>query len=260
MDGQRTRRDLVRDAVRSVLRLSRDTSTALLGPANQAYGTTVTDLLLTALATALDRLREPGPLLALLEGHGRDAELSTLDVTRTVGWFTRLYPVRLDVSSVADTGGRIKTVKETLRAVPTRGAGFGPLAYLGAGDDLLRALRPQIGFNYLGNTNLDIGQGEATGRWSFLDESIGPPVASSESRPCPLELAVLCDGDDLVLTLGWNRRHFDQATIDRLLGSMRRELTAIADYCLARPDRERTLSDMSHTSLSQDDFDALFDD
>ena len=96
-----------------------------------------------------------------VEGHGREEGFGDLEVSRTVGWFTSLFPVRLDVGPIdldeALTGGEalgraLKQVKEQLRAIPNHGVGYGLLRYLNAntGAQLAGCAGPQMGFNYLG--------------------------------------------------------------------------------------------------------------
>jgi len=96
-----------------------------------------------------------------LEGHGREDVFDGVDLSRTVGWFTTLTPVRLDVGALdwnevwaagPAVGHALRRVKELLRRLPDGGLGYGMLRYLNA--DTGRALdglaRPQVGFNYLG--------------------------------------------------------------------------------------------------------------
>ncbi|WP_164076139.1 condensation domain-containing protein, partial [Stenotrophomonas maltophilia] len=61
--------------------------------------------------------------LVQLEGHGREELFADIDLSRTVGWFTSLFPVRL--SPVADLGESLKAIKEQLRAIPDKGLGYG---------------------------------------------------------------------------------------------------------------------------------------
>ncbi len=142
-------------------------TSALLTAVPAAFYARINDVLLTALALAvevwrrqrgLDRER---PVLIDLEGHGREPMDSMIDLSRTVGWFTSLYPVSLDVGSgdldQALAGGpgiarALKRVKEQLRAVPGQGLGYGLLRYLNpeVGPRLAGRQDPQIAFNYLG--------------------------------------------------------------------------------------------------------------
>ncbi|TDE41877.1 amino acid adenylation domain-containing protein, partial [Nonomuraea mesophila] len=139
------------------------TSAALLGAVPAAMHGGVNDVLLTGFAVALARWRgvhgrgDGSAVLLSVEGHGRDGDLAGgADLSRTVGWFTAIHPVRLDPGPLSwdevTTAGpalarAAKTVKEQLRAVPRNGLGHGVLRHL---DRLDLPRPPQILFNYLG--------------------------------------------------------------------------------------------------------------
>ena len=114
----------------------------------------INDVLLTGLVLAIaDWCRRRGrgadhaghAVLIDLEGHGREEIFADVDLSRTVGWFTSLYPVRLDAGGLdldeAIAGGpalgrALKLIKEQLRALPDHGLGYGLLRYLNRGDGL----------------------------------------------------------------------------------------------------------------------------
>ena len=114
------------------IRLSAEHTRQLLQDAPAAYRTQVNDLLLTALARVVSRWSGQPAALIQLEGHGREDLFDTLDLSRTVGWFTSLFPVRLQADG--ELSAAIKSVKEQLRAVPHKGIGYGLLRYLGTPD------------------------------------------------------------------------------------------------------------------------------
>src|SRR6185312_112607 len=93
-------------------------------------------------------------LLINLEGHGREEVFEEIDLSRTVGWFTSLFPVHLQLESRDQPGEALKRIKEQLRRVPNRGLGYGVLRYLSATLEEGRtwdiSCQPQIIFNYLG--------------------------------------------------------------------------------------------------------------
>ncbi|MGA4839088.1 amino acid adenylation domain-containing protein [Streptomyces sp. G45] len=140
---------------------------ALLTKVPAAFRGGVNDGLLAALALAVTRWRrargvdEPTVLLRL-EGHGREEQaVPGADLTRTMGWFTSMFPLRLDITGIdvdeAFTGGpaagaAVKAVKEQSLAVPDKGLGYGLLRYLNpeTADVLRRHSTGQIAFNYLG--------------------------------------------------------------------------------------------------------------
>ncbi len=137
--------------------LDAETTRALLQDVPAAYRTRIDDALLTALVQAL--AAEGEALWVDLEGHGREELFPGVDLTRTVGWFTSLYPVALALAptSAADPGAALRAVKEQLRAVPQRGMSFGLLRHL-RGDARLASLpAPQVAFNYLGQLDPVLG-------------------------------------------------------------------------------------------------------
>ncbi|BBI49012.1 hypothetical protein HORIV_14330 [Vreelandella olivaria] len=109
--------------------LSTEATTQLLGPVHKAYRTQVDDLLLTALSSALCQWAERDSVLIELEGHGREDLFDSVDLSRSVGWFTSLYPVRLTPGNT-EPNSSLKAIKEQLRQVPDKGLGYGVLRYL----------------------------------------------------------------------------------------------------------------------------------
>ncbi|RAG85060.1 hypothetical protein DN069_13970 [Streptacidiphilus pinicola] len=136
---------------------------ALVTDLPAAFRGGVNDGLLAALALAMARWRRARgvaetSLLVRLEGHGREeTAVPGADLSRTVGWFTSMFPVRLDVGDPEAAGGTtaasaVKAVKEQLMSIPDKGLGYGLLRYLN--DETARELAAhptgQIAFNYLG--------------------------------------------------------------------------------------------------------------
>ncbi|MFG3471048.1 amino acid adenylation domain-containing protein, partial [Streptomyces sp. NPDC047982] len=135
-------------AERTVLcELGADETAALLHRVPQVYRTRVDEVLLAALARTLRGWTGQDRVAVDLEGHGREELFDDIDLTRTVGWFTSLYPVALPLPAGDDWSDTIVAVKERLRAVPDRGVGYGAL-HLGGAAALLE--RPRVSFNYHG--------------------------------------------------------------------------------------------------------------
>ncbi|XQU70462.1 amino acid adenylation domain-containing protein [Cupriavidus sp. H18C1] len=167
--------DRIADAATLSLQLSPAQTQRLLKQAPVAYRTQINDLLLSALARAVGDWAGVDRAAIFLEGHGREALFENVDISRTVGWFTSLFPVVLPV--LGDTGSSIKAVKETLRGIPHHGIGHGLLRHLGpqAIRDELAALRsPRITFNYLGQLDANIDEAALFDR---ATESPGQPVS-----------------------------------------------------------------------------------
>ncbi len=229
----------------------------LLQQAPAAYRTQVNDLLLTALARVVADWTGRAEVLLELEGHGREGLFDDLDPSRTLGWFTSLFPVRLSVAE--DRVGTLKQVKEQLRAVPQRGVSFGALRYLGE-ETVQQALAalplPRITFNYLGQFD---GSFQADEGALFVPCS--DAFGRTMSAEAPLGNWLSIDGQVYggQLTLGWtfSTAMFDPASIEVLAGAYIRELEALIGECVHSRDGGVTPSDFPLAGLTQAELDRL---
>jgi amino acid adenylation domain-containing protein/non-ribosomal peptide synthase protein (TIGR01720 family) len=230
--------------------LSPEATEALLRRAPAAWHTRVDDLLLTALARTVARWTGGARVRIDLEGHGREEIAPGIDLSRTVGWFTAIHPVTLDLTGAEGPGEAIRTVKEQLRAVPRHGLGWGLLRWLGEGEESerLAALPPaEIAFNNLGQ--LDNALGPA-GRWEPAPEATGLPQSPRGGRAHLLEINAMVLGGRLRVDWGYAGRH-DRATIERLAEGFRAELEALIDLCLQPGVGGWTPSDFPLARLGQ---------
>ncbi|MGE8151751.1 non-ribosomal peptide synthetase [Pseudomonas vancouverensis] len=242
------------------VRLDSERTRQLLQQAPSAYRTQVNDLLLTALARVLCRWSGHDSALIQLEGHGRESLFDEIDLTRTVGWFTSAYPLRLtpvNIEEAAGQGASIKAIKEQLRAVPHKGLGYGVLRYLA--DEQSRATLqslPQaaITFNYLGQFDQSFG---SDALFHPLDEATG--AAHDAHAPLPNALSVDSQvyGGELVLRWTFSAERYDALTIGELADAYLGELQSLIEHCL-RPDAGGlTPSDFPLAKLNQAQLDAL---
>ncbi|MEO4013076.1 non-ribosomal peptide synthase/polyketide synthase [Pseudomonas sp. P2663] len=237
------------------LKLDTEQTRKLLQQAPAAYRTQVNDLLLTALARAVCRWSGQGSTLIQLEGHGREDLFDDIDLTRTVGWFSSLFPVNLMPSS--DLGASIKSIKERLRAVPDKGLGYGALRYLGTPAiraELAALPQPRITFNYLGQFDRQFDDAAM-----FVPSTEGNGIAQDPSAPLGNWLTVEGQvyGGELSLSWGFSREMFDTATIQRLADDYALELNALINHCCAVEAPQATPSDFPLARISQAQLDAL---
>ena len=128
------------------IRLDRAKTRQLLGQSHGAYHTEINDLLLTGLCYALRDCLGGNVQRVTLEGHGRE-DLDGISVSRTIGWFTSMYPIRLKLEETLSNS--IQGVKEYLRKIPNKGIGYGVFAY-SSEEKASKWELPKITFNYLG--------------------------------------------------------------------------------------------------------------
>nr|AAZ23077.1 peptide synthetase [Streptomyces fradiae] len=247
-------------------------TTDLLGPAPAAFRAGVNDLLLTAFALAVAHWRgeEDAPVLVDLESHGRTEELVPgADLSRTVGWFTSVHPVRLAAGRVtaADlaerapaVGDAIKRIKEQLRAVPDGGLGHGLLRHLNPDTaPRLRGLaRARFGFNYLGRFAAEQGAGEDS--WPLLGSG---PAGQHPDTPLDHEIEVNVvtaegpDGPRLITRWTYATGLLTEEEVRRLTRSWSLALHAVVGHATAEGAGGLSPSDVAVPDLGQAEIEQL---
>ena len=253
-------RNFISEAATLSFSLSPEETELLLTRVNDAFGTEINDILLTAFGLSMKGTFGFDRVLLAMEGHGREEILKNIDITRTVGWFTGVYPVILDFSSApgddTDLSRTIIEVKETLRKLPHKGVGYGILKYLSPEEkkeDIVFRLKPVISFNYLGQFDQDVKKIS----FQIATESAGNDQSPNAERDYELEVSGSVAAGRLQMSIRYNKNHFDPATIDGLLSKYKAELVRLISYCTTRESKELTPSDFSYGKLSVDTLEAL---
>ncbi|SDD50918.1 non-ribosomal peptide synthase domain TIGR01720/amino acid adenylation domain-containing protein [Paenibacillus sp. CF095] len=230
--------------------ISEENTTSLLTTVHQAYNTEINDLLLAALGLAVNEWIGHEQSWIQLEGHGREDLIQNIDISRTVGWFTSIYPVLLSTGKYSsDLASCIKSVKENLRLIPERGIGYGMLRYLSSTD--ITAIEPEICFNYLGQVS-----NEQTTDWlTMSDLSSGKTISPKHVSPYKLEINGIVKGQRLALTFRYNSDEYDKSTIQNFAEAYEQQLDLLIQECINKHDTEFTPSDFSAGGLDMEDLD-----
>ncbi|WP_122309843.1 non-ribosomal peptide synthetase [Pseudomonas amygdali] len=245
-----------RDAAHASSWLSKDLTHKLLKVAPAAYRTQVNDLLLTALAQVLCEWSQQPSVLIQLEGHGREDLFDDTDLSRTVGWFSSLFPVRL-TPQIAP-GASLCGIKEQLRAVPSKGIGYGVLRHLGEPSfkQQLAALpQARVTFNYLGQFDGSFNEQQGA---LFVPSADKTGTALCEDGPLGNWLSLNGQVFDGQLQLDWSfsREVYHASTIDTLARRYEQALTTLIDHCTAG-HQGVTPSDFPLARLTQTQLDGL---
>ncbi|MFH1537853.1 MAG: amino acid adenylation domain-containing protein [bacterium] len=239
--------------------LSEEQTGLLLTRAHEAYRTEMNDLLLTALARAMCDWRGGRETLIALEGHGREpVGGEDIDVSRTVGWFTSVYPVVLKLPQKDEPGSHIKHIKESLRSVPDKGVGYGILKYLSqgnAGGEAGFPAEPRISFNYLGSFDADV-DGSV---FEIAEESFGRTINPEMKRGHDLEIISMVVKGRLEFSISYGSKLFREETIRRLASAYKRELAEIIVHCMKDGSSGLTPSDIDYSGLSIEELDNVLD-
>jgi non-ribosomal peptide synthase protein (TIGR01720 family) len=238
--------------------LDEDNTEALLQKVSAAYGTQINDVLLTALVQTLGRWTGLNRMTIDIEGHGREDLFPELDVSRTVGWFTSVFPVTLDVTGSASPGDAIKMVKEQLRRIPGRGIGYGIVRYLTkegiAAANARPAARVPVAFNYLGQ--FDAVTTEAS-PFVLSAESVGKEHDPGNPMEYELDINASVVNGRLEVMWTYSRERYRLGTITSLAEAYMKDLQTLIAHCLSAEAGGYTPSDFPSVELEQDALDAI---
>ena len=238
--------------------LSVEQTSALLQEVPQAYNTQINDVLLTALLQTFARWIGSGKLLVNLEGHGREELFEDVNLSRTVGWFTTVFPVLLDLRHIDHLGEALKSVKEQLRSVPQRGIGYGILRYLnsdsGVRSQLLILPKAEVSFNYLGQFDQVFSESV---QWKFAQESSGASQNPLGSRSHLLDITGIVVEGKLELNWIYSKNVHKQATVELLADGFVKALTSVIHHCQLPEAVGYTPSDFPEAEFNQQELDEL---
>jgi amino acid adenylation domain-containing protein/non-ribosomal peptide synthase protein (TIGR01720 family) len=238
--------------------LSAAETRSLLQEVPAAYNTQINEVLLTALAKCFSRWTGRRKLTVDLEGHGREDLFEDVDLSRTVGWFTTMFPVSLDLGSAVSPGEALVSVKEQVRAVPNRGIGYGLLRYLCEDNDVRQRLAHlsagDVSFNYLGQ--FDQGLPEAS-PFEPAPEAAGPERSPKGLRTHLLDITGSVRDGRLTMKWTYSKNLHRRETVEALADSFLEELRALITHCQSPDAGGYTPSDFRDVDLSQEELEGL---
>ncbi|MDY6935437.1 MAG: amino acid adenylation domain-containing protein [Spirochaetota bacterium] len=228
----------------------------LLRDAHSSYNTDINDLLLTALMRALQQWTGHDAVLIDLEGHGREDVIVGVDVSRTVGWFTSLFPVVLNVCRDEHIGTQIKYVKEHIRSIPHKGFNYGVLKHM-RDDNLIPDSTSQVLFNYLGQLNIAGLQGSLE-----LSDETNKVMASdlNNIRTHLIDISCRIENGRLLLFVACSRNKYRYETIHGFIQELKGEIENVVQHCMETDREGYTPSDFSLADISQEQLDDLIDE
>lgn len=232
---------LIKNNSSIAIECSQEETEQFMKKAYRAYTTEANDLLLTALGMAVHQWAGIKNIGITLEGHGREDLFTDLDISRTVGWFTSQYPVLLQIEEGVELGTLIKKVKEELRHIPNKGAGYGVLKYLSTAlNPSLQKAEPEIVFNYLGQFD----QNESESILQFSPYSAGSEVSENMLQNQTLTINGIIEKNRLKLTVNYNQLQFEAQTIQKFASILQNCLSVVITHCVTKEHTELTPYDV----------------
>lgn len=218
----------------------------LLTEVHGRFNTQINDMLLAAFVLGIHEQFGQESVMIDLEGHGRENVHQGENVSRTVGWFTSIYPVVL-FRGGDDLSNTIKIVKEILRGVPNNGIDYLLKQYCtNEGKGFGNEHKARIIFNYLGQFDSDIDDK----LFKVSQSHTGANRASGETEAYDWDISGMVTGGLLKINLSYSKDQYKTETIESFLENFNNQLTGLIDYCIAEKKAEFTPSDFTYKALS----------
>ncbi|KAA6449502.1 non-ribosomal peptide synthetase [Bacillus swezeyi] len=247
----------VKDSAAVSFELSDAETKLLLTKVHEPYGTDINDILLSALSLMIQEWTSDLKICINMEGHGREEIIPSINISRTLGWFTAQYPVVLTCAEDGGLSEMIKNVKEHLRQIPDKGIGYGILRYLTDQQkaDADFSIKPEVSFNYLGQIDNEV-QTDFFGPSSY---DMGNQVSEASEALCALSFSGIISKDKLIMSCSFNTKEFDRETVQERMERFKSFLIALINHCTAKEEREFTPSDFTAGDLEMEEMGDLFD-
>lgn len=231
----------------------------LLSDVQKTYNTQINDILLTSLVDILRNWTGNTDVLINLEGHGRENGFENTDISRTIGWFTTIFPVEFSTEWFfnKDLGAAIKSVKEQIRKIPKKGLSYGIARYLSEDkvtrDLLISKKNAEISFNYMGQ----FSNGSKVSAIVPSNYHVDTDRTNQGLREHLIEINCSIQENILVLNWTFSKSKYKFDTIDKLASQYILVLEKFINHCMNKNKSESTPSDFPLATLNQSELDYI---
>jgi bacitracin synthase 3 len=238
------------DVVSSGFTLSQQETAFVQACLNGKNKVEINTILLASLGQSLQKVFGINTLKVNLEGHGREEFVDDVDVSRTVGWFTCMYPITLELptTGIVDVAGLL-ILDETLKVVPKKGVGYGLIKYLSKHKLEYSQTPAQITFNYSGGFDRFHGSDDSS-NYSLSDLSHGSDLALRLKRGVELDITGKTIDGRLSMSIQYSIQRYDKETLDAVTDLYKTELLRLADLLSKNSTRITVPSDFTYKGLS----------
>lgn len=240
----------IRDANKISEELSEEKTNFLLKVQN-TYKVNVNTILTTALALSLKEWTGKNDFVIELENHGR--HLENTNASRTIGWFTAMYPAKIEVSD-NNIEANLIAVKEQLSKIPDLGIGYGINKYMNLSLNDKKELIPEIRFNYLGQ----FGQELSNSLFSYSAIQHGMESHPDNRMTAKIEINMFVINGKFCTEIIYNTMQYKEKTMLWILDSFFKNIINIIEYIQTENNVYLTPSDFDSVELDQQELNSLF--
>ncbi len=217
----------------------------------EIYNMEFNEGLIIALILTINSYTSQTNIVIELEGHGREDVNKNIDISKTVGWFTSIYPAQFEVH-YKELGRNLKSLKDQLRDIPNKGFNYSILKYLKK--ELSDEHRKYIRFNYLGDfdniINTDLF------KVSRLDS--GLDISENNHLTSIIDINAMIINRRLNISITYSIDVYEKKEVEKFVNMYIEQIENILNYCCEKESIEFTVSDFDGVDISQEDLDSLF--
>jgi len=214
----------------------------------RVHNVTIEEFLLSAVTGSIGKWTGSKEIVVNMESHGRESE--ECDLSRTIGWFTTIYPVIFYPKN--QVGEQIVSVKDSLNSVPDKGIGYGLSKFL-CNERLKKQKLSELRFNYLGHLD------EENKIFKYTATSLYDNISPENDITAKIEVESYIFENRLKFIIKYNKKWFDKKTIDSLAEDIRNNIYNIYDHLINNPEKYISASSYDTAELDQDELDSLFE-
>lgn len=207
------------------------------------------EMLIACFATSLSNVTSQDNILLELEGHGRNELTDKININRTIGWFTSIYPVNFTISNECAINN-LSEIKKKLNNSYNKGVSFPVLAFLQK--RLEYSSKDKIRFNFLGEFDFEYSK-------DFTIDNTVKFKCSNNDLSCIIEVNCLIIDKCLHFELKYNKNKIDSTIIAQIIINLKFNIEQFINNCSDQKNELINYSDFETIDLSYEEIDSLFD-
>lgn len=230
--------------------VARDSIQSFVENGAKHLNTDINSLLISCLGVAIQKTFGINKTAIYLEGHGREELEDKSDISRTVGWFTSIFPFIVDIEENTKPLAHLIAVKDSLKRIPNKGIGYGLISYL-KDEDFDQQISPQIMFNFLGEFDSGIKLGEAQNNvFEFSNEEYGADTSLNQERFTEIDINGMLMETGLNMSITYSSEQYKETTIKAFQANYKEAILQLTEIVTNLTESIKSPGDFTYSSLS----------
>ena len=173
----------------------------------------VNEILLATLVLSYYKVWNKPQALVHHEGHGRCQD-DEIDNVETVGWFTTIYPLCIEIRNDGELESTLQSVQETLQVTKGLDINYSIARYLNNHQHLSQ-LRPEILLNYFGRIDHNLLNNNLLS--ANFNENLGPTTHPDNPMPHLIEINAIMIEDNLRISFIYHSKILSSKIIKQFI-------------------------------------------